>query len=413
MPPTVTVYLLTGDVGGTNSRMSLYDTASSIPLAVKYYRNQEALTDKSDGAFESKIISPFLQFCWETVKHLVPIEEAEIISCLACAGPVRDNKVHMSNLGINIDGTAIEKNIFSEEIYIRKINRALIINDFVAQGYGCLTLDDTEVKELTPGSHKMIDCNGPKVCVGAGTGLGECYLTPNGNGSYGCFPSEGGHVEYNPRSDLEIKLRSYLMNKFGNKHRISTERVVSGMGLANVYEFLAAEFPDQVDKAVHDEFLSAGDMQGKVVSVNAKDGSLCKQALEIMISAYGSEVGSAAVKWIPTGGLFVTGGLTPKNIQHIEGQDSGFMKAFLDKGRVSPVLSTIPLFAVMVEDLGVRGAHKACLMEYERMTKSEPKAAPTTAISSSHPSSFLAVAALATTAALAMATGFLLAKKRA
>jgi glucokinase len=189
----------------------------------------------------------------------------------------------MSNLGITIDGRAIEKNIFSEEVYIRKINRALIINDFVAQGYGCLTLEESEVKELTPGSHKMIDCQGPKACVGAGTGLGECYLTPNGNGSYGCFASEGGHVEFNPRTDLEIKLRAYLMKKFGNKHRISTERVVSGMGLANVYEFLAAEFPDKVDKVVHEEFLSAADMQGKVVSVNAKDGTLCKQALDITI----------------------------------------------------------------------------------------------------------------------------------
>ena len=129
----------------------------------------------------------------------------------------------------------------------------------------------------------MIDLTGPKVCVGAGTGLGECYLTPNSNGTYSCFPSEGGHAEYNPRSDIEIKLRAYLMTKFGNNHRISTERVVSGMGLANVYEFLAQEFPDNVDKKVHEEFLGAGDMQGKVVSVNAKDGTLCKQALEIMI----------------------------------------------------------------------------------------------------------------------------------
>lgn len=79
-------------------------------------------------------------------------------------------------------------------------------------------------------------------------------------------------------------------------------------------------------------------------------------------SAYGCEVGSAAIKFIPTGGMFVTGGLTPKNIQFIEGMDSPFMLAYLDKGRVSPLLQTIPLFAVMVEDLGVRGAHKNALL---------------------------------------------------
>lgn len=279
---TTSVYLLTGDVGGTNSRMSLYDTGCSIPLAVKYYRNQEVLTKKTDGVFEREIIAPFLMHCWATVLNLAPIESAEIVACFACAGPVRKNKVHMSNLGITIDGKAIEKNIYSDEIYVRKIKRALIINDFVAQGYGCLTLEDSEVKELTPGSHKMIDCTGPKVCVGAGTGLGECYLTPDGD-TYACYPSEGGHVEFNPRSDLEINLRAHLMNKFNDNFRTSQERVVSGMGLANVYEFLALKFPDKVDSKVHEDFLSAGDEQGKVVSVNADEGTLCKQALDIMI----------------------------------------------------------------------------------------------------------------------------------
>ena len=158
----------------------------------------------------------------------------------------------------------------------------MIINDFVAQGYGCLTLEPREVRELTPKSHKMIDWTGPKVCVGAGTGLGQCFLTRDGAG-YACYPSEGGHVEYNPRSDLEIKLRSYLMQKFNCAHRTSIERVVSGIGLANVYEFLAQEFPDRVDTKVHEEFENAGDMRGKTVSDNAVEGSICKQALDIMI----------------------------------------------------------------------------------------------------------------------------------
>mmetsp|Transcript_42 Transcript_42/g.72 ORF Transcript_42/g.72 Transcript_42/m.72 type:complete len:149 (-) Transcript_42:17-463(-) len=101
--------------------------------------------------------------------------------------------------------------------------------------------------------------------------------------------------------------------------------------------------------------------------MNAKPGTLCQQAMSIMMSAYGCEVGSAAIKWIPIGGLFVTGGLTPKNIQYIDGKDTEFMKSYLNKGRVATVLDRIPLYAVMVEDLGVRGAHKAAMMEYERL----------------------------------------------
>lgn len=228
---------------------------------------------------------------------------------------------------------------------------------------------------------------GPKVCIGAGTGLGECYLTPNaataaaegpnsrtattagaGSSTYQCFASEGGHVEYSPRNELEIRMFQYLDKKFNGQGRISVERVVSGTGLANVYEFLAHKFPNRRVKRVHEAFLKAGDEQGKIVALNAKSGdkgSLCEQAVSIMMSAYGCEAGSAAIKWIPTGGLFVTGGLTPKNIEYIDGLHTDFMKSYLNKGRVRPLLERVPLFAVMVEDLGVRGAHKAALMEYE------------------------------------------------
>ena len=232
-----------------------------------------------------------------------------------------------------------------------------------------MTLQSSEVRHLHGPKVKPEQLTtGPKVCVGAGTGLGECYLTQtNDLGDYTCFPSEGGHVEYAPRNDQEVSLFKYLSKKFESRHRISVERVVSGKGLANVYDFLAFANPKKIDQAVHDEFLKAGDEQGRVVAVNAKAGTLCREAMSIMMSAYGCEVGSAAIKWIPVGGLFVTGGLTPKNIDFIQGADTDFMKSYRHKGRVSPVLERIPLYAVMVEDLGVRGAHKAALMEYERL----------------------------------------------
>jgi glucokinase len=229
---------------------------------------------------------------------------------------------------------------------------------------------------------------GPKVCIGAGTGLGECYLTPNDTAqkgataaevTYTCFASEGGHVEYAPRNDLEIQMFQYLSDEFDGQGRISVARVVSGVGLANVYKFLAQTFKDRIVPSVHEEFLHAGDEQGRVVAQAASRDdatvvtgssnstpSLCQQAMSIMMSAYGCEVGSAAIKWVPTGGLFVTGGLTPKNIKYIEGLETDFMKSYLHKGRVRPLLDRVPLFAVMVEDLGVRGVHKAALMEYEK-----------------------------------------------
>ena len=379
----MTTYLLTGDIGGTNSRMSLYETESSCyddkPIMIKHFRNFEHLpesTHKDPAAFQKNIVIPFLKYCWEKSPDkakLVPLEECEILACLATAGLVLKNGVQLTNLGnLLIDGRAIEND--KNNKYLKNVIVCRIINDFVAQGYGCLTLNQSEVRHLHgPKVDVESLTTGPKVCVGAGTGLGECYLTQETESSkYACFPSEGGHVEYAPRNDLEINLWKYLSNKFASKTRISIERVVSGIGLANVYGFLAHEFPERIEEKVHQDFVAGGDEQGRVVAVNATPGSLCRQAMEIMMSAYGCEVGSAAIKFIPTGGLFVTGGLTPKNIQYIEGDKSDFMLGYLNKGRVSPVLENIPLYAVMTDDLGIRGVHKAAKILYESYREGSP-----------------------------------------
>jgi glucokinase len=383
---TKTTYLLTGDVGGTNSRMSLYEAESTCshdtPVAVKYFRNSEHLPEntlKDPAAFQKHIVIPFLEFCWETASDkLVPIEECEILACLATAGLVLKNGVQMTNLGgLIVNGTAIENDKSNK--YLKHVTVCKIINDFVAQGYGCLTLNQSEVRHLHgPKVDVESLTTGPKVCVGAGTGLGECYLTQETETSkYACFPSEGGHVEYAPRNDLEVSMWKFLSSKFTSKHRISVERVVSGKGLANVYEFLAHQSPEKIVETVHKEFAAAGDEQGKVVAVNATPGSLCQEAMEIMMSAYGCEVGSAAIKFIPVGGLFVTGGLTPKNIDYIEGEKSHFMQAYMNKGRVSPLLDKIPLYAVMTEDLGVRGVHKAAKTLYESRGRSSGQSSAT------------------------------------
>eukprot|EP00536_Pseudo-nitzschia_multiseries_P011753 jgi/Psemu1/289884/fgenesh1_pg.415_\ len=363
-------YLLTGDIGGTNSRMGLYRVGEDKPLGVVIYRNLDHLTDKEDGIFQRNIIYPFLKHIWETITDMPRIEESEIIACLAIAGPVKGNRVIMSNLhDIEICGDSIVEGTYDcgeGNLYLASIRVCKIINDFVAQGYGCLTLQPDEVVELTPCALNKIDPTGPKACVGAGTGLGECFLTPDEQGNYSCFPSEGGHVDWAPRTELEVNMLEFLKKKFGSKYRVSVERVVSGTGLANCYEFLANEFPEKINNEIHQEISQAGDLKGKVIAMGAKICELCNIAMETMITAYGSEVGNVAIKLIPTGGLYVTGGLTPKNIQWIEGKDSHFLKAFYDKGRVSPVLDSVPVVAVMVEDMGIRGAWKNAQIQYEK-----------------------------------------------
>ena len=157
------------------------------------------------------------------------------------------------------------------------IQRVRLVNDFVANGYGLLTLDhEKECVCLQRAPHVA---GAPIACIGAGTGLGECFSTATEVGKeYDTYASEGGHAEFAPRNDLETELLTFLKKKFAQRNRVSVERVVSGTGLANVYEFLSTKYKSKVIKAVHDEFLAAAGLKKKTV-LNA-DGEYFDEAKE-------------------------------------------------------------------------------------------------------------------------------------
>jgi glucokinase len=325
-----------------------------------------------------------------------------LAAVLATAGPVSNNCINFTNReGWIIDGRALQEEF--------SINHVLLVNDFVANGYGLLGLDTSEVVTLQPGlwtptTHVAADgsaaqagthgagmgapvpvdapgaadqhhpspavtgeifSDAPKALVGAGTGLGECFLTPGSNGLYQAYASEGGHVEFAPRTDLEEELLKYLQEKLaannghaeaGERTRISVERVVSGKGLENIYEFLRQKFPHEVDPRMDEDFNESSE-RGRLIGAEKYNYSLFKRALEMMFAIYGCEVGNVALKYLPYGGLYVAGGIAPKNIEFINSPNSPFMRRFLDKGRMSSIMTHFPVHVVMKEDLGLRGAH--------------------------------------------------------
>eukprot|EP00667_Euglena_gracilis_P008522 EG_transcript_8623 len=362
-------FVLGGDIGGTNTRLQLYqiDCDQDIALARgqlpsgtkvfgKWYRN---------ALFEEfvDIVRQFFVDLNEDVKAGLPIKSHDVdVACLAVAGPVRKNSVTFTNRkGWVLSGEGLAAAL--------GIARVELVNDFLAQGYGLLTLNlATECVCL----HAAVpDPAAPIACIGAGTGLGECFLTPASDG-YTCFPSEGGHAEYAPRTEKDIRMLAFLRKKFESLHRISVERIISGPGIANIYSFLAEDEPGNVDRMFHELFLKAADLQGKVVADNAANCALCNEAMDVFATSYGSEAGVAGLKWMPFGGLFLTGGLTPKNLDRIRDPEGGFLKAYYDKGRVSPLLQDVPLYAVLVEDLGERGAHWKAVAMLRELNRDVP-----------------------------------------
>jgi glucokinase len=197
-----TTFLVAGDIGGTNSRFALHLPGKKEPLLVHIYPNEEAL--KESKSYHHATLKPFFEKCLEEVEHWMGCSEEEmkakvqVVACLAVAGPVKsDNSVFMTNIakGCRIDGNEIEK---CTDGLLDLVVRCKLVNDFVGQGYGLLDLDlDQEVVELLPGSKERMDPLGPKACVGAGTGLGECFLTINSLApqlGYECYPCEGKFV---------------------------------------------------------------------------------------------------------------------------------------------------------------------------------------------------------------------------
>lgn len=341
--------ILAADCGGTTTRLKLYAVDPSVPIVEKEQPpGREIFAEEYPNilfkSFE-KIIQTFFDDAAANGFADLPRPK---VACFAIAGIVTANQCRYTNLDWIVSGAELAE-LFG-------IGRVEIINDFVAQGYGVLTLSDDEkytLNDATP-------LNGAPIAVlGAGTGLGVTFLTIGEDGHYDAYPSEAGHMEFAPRgegsNELQLDLLKHLKIKVSGYTRVSTERVVSGKGICNVYEFLAYKYPDRTNEHVHEQF-SRRPTDTSIIATNSWPGSLCEEALKIFASCYGAFTGTIAITLMPFKGVYLTGGVT-KKLQDWLVRDGSFMKAYRDKGRVSTMLSGIPLYLVRGEDMGQRGAH--------------------------------------------------------
>jgi glucokinase len=223
-----------------------------------------------------------------------------------------------------------------------------LINDFDAIGHGLDLLREEDLQTLQEGD---ADPEAPIALIGAGTGLGEAFVVP-GPDAPAVHSSEGGHADFAPADAQQERLLAFLRSRFGH---VSWERVVSGPGLANLYDFAVAD-GHAAESAATRRALEETDDRPRVISRLGRSGedANCEEAIRIFVTAFGAEAGNLALKVGARGGVFVAGGIAPELVDVLA--DGSFRSAFGAKGRLSEYLAGIPVRVVTNTDVGLLGA---------------------------------------------------------
>jgi glucokinase len=319
--------ILAGDVGGTKVHLALYQFSEG---KLSHVRDEQYPAREHAGLEE--IVKIFF--------NQSPDKPDVSAACFGVPGPVRGGKLKLTNLPWELDSHDLARNLNIEHVFL--------INDLEANGYGIPELTPGQIFVLSEGDRSAV---GNRGLVSAGTGLGEGVLVWNGK-THVPMASEGGHSDYAARTDEEIDLLRYLRKTLGG--RVSVERVVSGLGLQNIYSFLRDE-KHLEEPAWLKERMQSED-RNAVIGELAEAGTneLCSRTLNLFASAYGAEAGNLALKVLSVGGLYLGGGIAPKIMKTMK--DGGFMKAFTDKGRLSELLVRTPVMVILESRAALMGA---------------------------------------------------------
>jgi glucokinase len=296
---------IAGDVGGTKTLLRCV--------------TPEGVTT-SEKRFDSTAYKTFEDLLREFFSG---IDDEIAAACFAVAGPVFGGRAEVTNVGWVLEESSIA--------HAFGIPHVSLINDFYAVALGVPLLKESD---LLPLHHGQRDRSAPIGILGAGTGLGEAILIVHG-GEYIVIPTEGGHGDFAPQDEEQARLFLYLHQKYGH---VSWERLVSGMGLVNIFTFLGGS---EITPAEIAELAAAGDPRAS-------------HTFEIFVDLYGAEAGNLALHVLARGGIYLAGGIAAKNISWFT--DGRFVEAFLRKGRFRPLMETIPVDLIVNEDVGVIGA---------------------------------------------------------
>jgi glucokinase len=321
--------LLVGDIGGTHARLSLLNPQGRSV-------RQESFESRKHPSLEA-VLREFLG-------KPVPRVSA---AAFGIAGPVVNGRCTATNLPWVIDSRAL-----SRKLHIRRVT---LLNDLVALSLGALGVPRRKL-------HVMGGAGTPKkkganiAVIAAGTGLGEAILAWDG-ARFVPTATEGGHSDLAPRDDLEVELLQFLRARFGH---VSWERVISGDGLANLYDFFR-QVKNVAETTENAQAIVAGVDRNAAISELGLSGKseAASRAVDLFASMYGAEAGNLALKSLAVGGVFVCGNIAVRMLPVFE--RGGFHRAFVDKGRFTPLMERVPVAVVLDSDVGLSGATRVAI----------------------------------------------------
>ena len=302
--------ILAGDIGGTNTRLRLAERDGTSPRDAHY----EGAAWKS---FDD-VLRHFLRAA------AAPIEAA----CFAVAGPVWEGRTEITNLNWTLDERELAR-MFA-------IDRVVLINDFHAVAAGVSLLGDDDLISLHRGTR---DRSQPIAILGAGTGLGEAFVVGNR-----VITTEGSHGDFAPQDPEQARLFLHLHQLYGH---VSWERVVSGMGLVNIFTFLGGP---EIEAA-------------EIAALAERGDERALRTVAMFVDAYGAEAGNMALRVLARGGVYLAGGIAAKNTAWFT--SGAFIEAFLRKGRFRELMETIPVDLIVREDVGLAGAAETARLSLE------------------------------------------------
>ncbi|MCP5469986.1 MAG: glucokinase [Chlamydiales bacterium] len=320
---------LAGDIGGTKTNLALFE--------------------EQDGKFEPRQLMTFHSKDYKDLRSIV-LEYKEksnfsdvTSACFAIAGPVNGGVCRATNLPWVVEVKELSRAI--------GISHVFLINDLEANAHALAILPKENLISLYEGKKS----EGNQAVVSPGTGLGEAGLFWDGK-THHPFASEGGHCEFGPRDEVQIDLCRYIYRRFGHA---SYERVLSGPGLVNIYQFFRDEMKRDEPKELKEAFAS-GEDPAKVITDFAvnKKSDLCVDSMHLFVSILGSEASNCVLKYMALGGVFLGGGIPPKILPFLK--EKSFLGGFFDKGRFKELLESVPIQVISDDKASLRGSAYYC-----------------------------------------------------